>query len=82
MLYITHIFFSFTCKHEPGALLNMLSILKELNMTKIESRPIREKAGEFRFFIEIDGNLENPTVKNALNSLKQRAQSFKLLGSY
>jgi len=76
------IYFSFTCPHEPGALLKMLTVLEEINMTKIESRPIKERVGEFRFFIEVFGNLKDSKVKNALLSLSQKATSFKILGCY
>lgn len=76
------IYFSFTCPHEPGALLKMLALLSELNMTKIESRPIKEKVGEFRFFIEVAASLDDQKVKSALFALKQKATSFKILGCY
>ena len=76
------IYFSFTCPHEPGALLSMLSLLKNLNMTKIESRPIKERVGEFRFFVEVEANLYDNNAKAALSKLKNEAQSFKILGCY
>ncbi len=78
------IYFSATCPHRPGALVEMLSILAKnnINMSKIESRPIKDKLGEFRFFIEIEGDYALDTVKSVLNSLKSFASSFKLLGVY
>lgn len=76
------IYFSFTCPHEPGALLKMLALISSLNMTKIESRPIRERAGEYRFFIEAEGDYSKNDVKEVINNLKARATSFKILGCY
>lgn len=78
------IFFSFTCPHEAGALYSMLSVFSEggINMTKIESRPIKDRAGEFRFFIEIEGDYSDPAMKAALRTLAGRATSFKVIGCY
>ena len=78
------IFFSVTCRHRAGALVDLLSILKEsgINMTKIESRPIKNKTGEFSFFIEIEGDYSVDGVKAALQKIKAAALSFKLLGCY
>lgn len=78
------IFFSMTCKHEVGALVKMLSILSEnsMNLTQIESRPIKDKVGEFRFFIEAEGDYSQSAVRSALEKVSACAQSFKLLGCY
>ena len=78
------IFFSATCRHEVGALVKMLSVLSEsgLNMTKIESRPIKDRVGEFRFFIEVEGDYSSPAVRKAIDRVKEKASSFNLLGCY
>lgn len=78
------IFFSVTCIHRAGALVELLNVLREngLNMTKIESRPIKDRTGEFRFFMEIEGNYAATNIKAALEKLKAAALSFKLLGCY
>lgn len=78
------IYFSVTCRHEPGALVDLLGILREyrLNMTKIESRPIKEKVGEYRFFIEMEADYAAPKVKSALADVTARSNSFKLIGCY
>lgn len=78
------LFFSVTCPHRAGALFGLLSVLKEgnMNMTKIESRPIKDRTGEFRFFIEAEGNYALPEVKQTLNRLRASAHSLKLLGCY
>ncbi len=78
------IFFTVTCRHKAGALADLLLILKEnqINITEIESRPIKDKTGEFRFFMEAEGNYADPAVKSALEKLKAASHSFKLLGCY
>ena len=78
------IYFSATCHHRPGELLNMLSIIADggLNMTKIESRPIKDKPGEYRFFIEAEGNCFSESVKMVLKKVESVSNSFKILGAY
>lgn len=76
------IYFSATCRHEPGALLNLLNVVKELNMTKIQSRPIKDKPGEYRFFIEVDGDYSKSDVKAVLKRVENSANSFKIIGAY
>ncbi|WP_026653204.1 prephenate dehydratase [Butyrivibrio proteoclasticus] len=70
--------------HEAGSLYHMMShfIYNNLNMTKIESRPIEDKNWEYRFFIDFDGNLEDSAVKNALRGLREEAKMLKILGNY
>lgn len=78
------IFFSATCRHAPGELNALLAVLGEegLNMTKIQSRPIKGRTGEYRFFIEVEADISRACVQNALKKFKNRANSFKLLGIY
>ena len=70
--------------HESGSLYHMLShfIYNNLNMTKIESRPIEDRAWEYRFFIDFEGNLADSAVKNALRGLRDEARNMKILGNY
>lgn len=78
------IFFSATCLHESGALFKLLSVLADagINLTKIESRPIKDKDGEFRFFIEFDGDYSDSNMQNTLDKLRQKSTSLKILGCY
>lgn len=71
-------------EHVSGALYNQLShfIFNGLNMTKIESRPIPERAWEYRFYIDFEGNLSDPAVKNALVGIEAEASRIKILGNY
>ena len=70
--------------HEKGMLYNILGIfvLNGLNLVKIESRPIPEKTFEYRFFIDIEGNLNSPNVSNVLEILKEKVPFLKVLGNY
>lgn len=70
--------------HESGSLYHILShfIYNNLNMTKIESRPIPDRNWEYRFFIDFEGNLADSAVKNALRGLREEARSMKILGNY
>lgn len=74
----------FTLPHKSGSLYHMLShfIYNNINMTKIESRPIAGKAFAYRFYVDIEGGLENPAVKNALHCIREEALEMKILGSY
>lgn len=74
----------FELPHESGSLYNMLShfIYNNLNMTKIESRPLEGRNFEYRFFVDFVGNLNEAGVKNALYGIKEEATSLKILGNY
>ncbi|MGB4658396.1 MAG: prephenate dehydratase [Mobilitalea sp.] len=74
----------FELPHKSGSLYHMLShfIYNNINMTKIDSRPITGKAFAYRFFVDIEGSLENPAVKNALHCIQEEAIKMKILGSY
>ena len=75
---------SFEIKHEAGALYNMLSSFyyNNLNLTKIESRPIENKSWEYRFFVDIEGNLDEASVQNALRGVKEEAAFMRVLGNF
>ena len=70
--------------HEAGALYKLLSVLAEadINLTKIESRPIKDREGEFRFFIEFDGDYSDPKMHDTLKALRRKSTSLKILGCY
>lgn len=74
----------FTLPHRSGALYHILSyfIYNNINLTRIESRPIRGKAFSYRFFADFEGSLEDEQVKNALYSISEEALELKILGSY
>lgn len=74
----------FEVSHESGSLYHMLShfIYNDLNMTKIESRPIEGRPWEYRFFVDFDGNMADPAVKNAICGLREESRNLKILGNY
>lgn len=74
----------FEVPHESGSLYHMLShfIYNNLNMNKIESRPLEDRNWEYRFFIDFDGNLADSAVKNALRGLRDEARNMRILGNY
>lgn len=71
-------------KNYSGALCDVLKIFSKysLNLTYIDSRPSKKKLGEYLFFIEIDGLLQDKNVKKAMNELISYVDFLKILGSY
>lgn len=74
----------FEVAHESGSLYHLLShfIYNDLNMTKIESRPIEGKTWEYRFFVDFEGNMGDAAVKNVIRGLREESKSLKILGNY
>ncbi len=74
----------FSAKHEPGALYNVLKIFadREINLTKIESRPTREKPWEYYFYLDFEGHITNGRCRDALEIVKKAAIFTRVLGSY
>ena len=74
----------FEIPHESGSLYHMLShfIYNNLNLCKIESRPIEDRNWEYSFFVDFEGNLADGAVKNALRGLRDEARNMKILGNY
>jgi len=79
----TSICFELKSDH-PGILYESLGELasRDINLTKIESRPTGESLGRYMFIIDLIGHREEAKVKSAINSLKQSSSMFKLFGSY
>lgn len=74
----------FGLPHASGTLYNILAhfIFNGLNMTKIESRPIKGEKWQYRFFVDFDGNLEDAAVKDALKGIGTETTNFRILGNY
>ena len=90
-VYLKHaskISIEFELPHQSGAqsgsLYDLLShfVYNNINMTKIESRPVKGKQWEYRFFVDFDGSLEDAAVKNALRGLREEATNLRILGNY
>lgn len=71
-------------KDRPGGLYSLLLPLasRAVNLTRIESRPSRKKAWEYVFFIDMLGHVEEPRIKDALESVAKQCTEFRVLGSY
>jgi len=68
----------------PGALNEALSILahRSINLTRIESRPVKDEPGRYLFFMDLLGHMEDEAVKEACERLKEICSYFEWLGSY
>lgn len=78
------VFFSAVCEHRPGSLLALLQSFSDasINLTRIESRPIRGVLGEYRFYIEAEGDLADGRILDAFAAAKRCCRQFRLLGAY
>lgn len=74
----------FSVKDEPGILCRMLEPFAKrgINLSKIESRPYKQKAWEYIFFLDLFGHISDPDVAQALTELKGCCQFLKVLGSF
>ncbi len=74
----------FTTRNVPGALFRSLGALalRDVNLTKIESRPLRGKPWEYLFYVDFIGRLDEPRVRNALGHLGELADFLRVLGCY
>lgn len=68
----------------PGALVDALLEFskREINLARIESRPLRRELGRYRFFIDVEGAESDPVVAEAISALRGKAESVRILGSY
>ena len=74
----------FSTKHKPGSLVGALSVFstRGINLTKIESRPMKYRPWEYYFFVDFEGHEKSENCRQALEELKSRAIELKILGSY
>lgn len=70
--------------HQPGSLYNCLGMLaaNNINLLKLESRPSRQRAWEYVFYLDFEGHREDPTVRSALADLAAHTTFCKVLGSF
>ncbi|MDD5748117.1 MAG: prephenate dehydratase [Actinomycetota bacterium] len=74
----------FIRENRPGSLLEILQEFasRQINLTKIESRPTKKALGDYFFFIDIEGHVEDEPIKDALGSLMGKLREIRILGSY
>ncbi len=74
----------FSTRDEPGVLFRLLRPLADhkINLTKIESRPLKKRAWEYVFFIDLDGHQDNPEIREVLGAMEKECSFFQILGSY
>jgi prephenate dehydratase len=80
----TTLIFSELGADHPGALVDALYEIsnREVNMTRIESRPRRFELGRYMFFIDMEGADTDPPVAEAIGALRNKAENVRVLGSY
>lgn len=80
----TSLVFSELGADHPGALVDALSefATRKINLTRIESRPLRQGLGRYMFFCDLEGKETDPAVAEAIAQLRTKADSVRILGSY
>jgi prephenate dehydratase len=83
--YGSHLSLAFSLpKNAPGALVKALEIFaqREINLSKIESRPTKRSMGEYIFFIDLEGNSQDSKINEALTDLSACTEVLKIFGNY
>ncbi|HEY7266945.1 MAG TPA: prephenate dehydratase [Solirubrobacterales bacterium] len=80
----TSLVFSELGEDHPGALVEALRVFssQEVNLTRIESRPLRRGLGRYQFFLDIEGGAEDGPVAAAIEGLRSKAETVRVLGSW
>ncbi len=80
----TSLVFSELGEDHPGALVEALQEFssRDVNLSRIESRPLRRELGRYMFFCDLEGAASDPQVTDAIKALRTKAESVRLLGSY
>jgi prephenate dehydratase len=80
----TSLIFSELGEDQPGALVDALNEFSSrgINLSRIESRPLRSQLGRYMFFVDLDGKIVSEPVASAIEALRSKAESVRILGSY
>jgi prephenate dehydratase len=74
----------FSVEEKPNALVNTLNIFGKynINLTKIESRPSRDRAWDYLFFVDFEGSEDDEHIQKTLLEVLKKSTFLKVLGSY
>jgi prephenate dehydratase len=80
----TSLVFSELGEDHPGALVEALQVfsIREVNLTRIESRPLRRGLGRYQFFLDIEGGAGDEPLASAIEDLRSKAETVRVLGSW
>jgi prephenate dehydratase len=80
----TSMVFSELGEDHPGALVNALQVFsgREINLTRIESRPLRRGLGRYQFFLDVEGSADDEPLASAIEDLRSKAETVRVLGSW
>jgi prephenate dehydratase len=80
----TSLVFSELGEDHPGALVDALQVFSDraINLTRIESRPLRRGLGRYQFFLDIEGTSAEDPLASAIEALRSKAESVRVLGSW
>ena len=80
----TSLVFSELGEDHPGALVEALQVFSDsdVNLTRIESRPLRRGLGRYQFFLDIEGNASDEPLAGAIEALRAKAETVRVLGSW
>jgi prephenate dehydratase len=80
----TSLVFSELGEDHPGALVDALAVFssRAINLSRIESRPMRQGLGRYMFFCDLEGKLDDELVAAAIAELRTKAESVRVLGTY
>lgn len=75
---------AFSTNNEPGALLSILKIFQNynINLSYIDSRPSKVKFGDYMFFVDFDGHIQDEKIRQAVEEVKAASTFFRFVGSY
>jgi prephenate dehydratase len=80
----TSLVFSELGEDHPGALVDALQVFSDggINLTRIESRPLRRGLGRYQFFVDIEGSADEDPLSGAIETLRSKAENVRVLGSW
>lgn len=75
---------TFSLDNKAGTLYNLLGHFakNQINMVKVESRPSKSNLWEYVLYVDLEGNIKDENVKDAINTIEKECKYFKLLGCY